>query len=136
MYYNFVTMPNIFRSSVIFVSSLNVPMKQKTSFALHHPVIRALRSSASVSDNINGFAVAATNAFIASDTRPMSMRKMTEAFDETVCRESPFTFCPPRSAAYSLSHYQRMAKSRGVSLSCLVANAVAAALNVHPGLKA
>jgi hypothetical protein len=108
-------------------------MTQKTSFALHHVVLDRLRSTPGIRENIHAFSVAATNAYLATRPSPMDMRRLGDKLDSLVCRESPLTFSPPRTNSYPLSHYKAAARNLGVSLSALVANAVTAALGMHPG---
>ena len=109
--------------------ALNPPVI-RTSIGLPEAIMDKAYSTMGVGQNLHFFMLAATDAYIASGTQPISNRALSRILDSKVYRVSPATFAPSRRSGRMVSHYKAVAKSHGVSLSALVSNAMASALNM------
>lgn len=104
----------------------------KTSYSLPICVSNALDNHPVAALSIHHFTIAALDAFIAAGNQPITMGELNKRLDTIVERDAPKTFAPPKSLGKPIDHYKAVAKSLGVSLSALIANATAAALQMHP----
>jgi hypothetical protein len=104
----------------------------KTSYSLPLSLLNALDNDPVAVLSIHRFTIKALDAYLASGSKPMPMRKLCRAMGTTVERDCPKTFRPPASLGKSVDHYKAKAFALKVSLSALIANAVAASLKIHP----
>ena len=111
---------------------MSATVTRKTSYSLPAVLSDALDNHPVAAVSIHHFTIDALDAYIASKPSPMKMTALCRAMDTLVERECPKTFCPPAILGKPLHYYKAIAASLKVSLSALIANAVAAALQMHP----